>query len=111
MFAIGVWNMFRRTDDELPRTNNSVEGWHRSFQCSLSACHPTFWKFLDLLKKEEGLIRVKKPWGTYSTTTAPKICRKCSQNSKDSQRIPHIVNVYITCRVSHIALAIKKLSK
>ena len=47
MDAIEVWNMFHRTDDELPRTNNSVEGWHRSFQCSLSACHPTFWKFLD----------------------------------------------------------------
>ena len=59
MYAIEVWNMFHRTDDELPRTNNSVEGWHRSFQCSLSACHPTFWKFLDLLKKEKGLIRVK----------------------------------------------------
>ena len=26
LFAIELWNMFHRTDDELPRTNNSVEG-------------------------------------------------------------------------------------
>ena len=26
MFTIEVWNVFHRTDDELPRTNNSVEG-------------------------------------------------------------------------------------
>ena len=51
--------MFNRTDNELPRTNNSVEGWHRSFQCNLSACHPTFWKFVELLKKEEAVVRVK----------------------------------------------------
>ena len=83
--------MFHRSDEELPRTNNSVKGWHRLFQCSLSACHPTFWEFLDLLKKRGRIDPSKnfaKPWGTGSTTTAPKICRKCSQNIKDSQRIP-----------------------
>ena len=28
-FPIDFWNMFHRTDDKLPRTNNAVEGWHR----------------------------------------------------------------------------------
>ena len=51
--------MFNPTDDKLPCTNNSVEGWHRSFQCNLSACHPTFWKFVELLKKEVAVVRVK----------------------------------------------------
>ena len=87
MFAIGVWNMFRRTYDELPRTNNSVEGWYRSFQCSLAACHPTFWKFSDLLKKEEGLIGVNI-WQSLGGHIPPPQRRKCSQNIKDSQRIP-----------------------
>ena len=30
MFSIELWNMFHRTDAELPRAN-SVKGWHRSF--------------------------------------------------------------------------------
>lgn len=56
-FGIHLWNMFHRTDNELPRTNNAVEGWHRSFQTMISECHPTIWKFIKSLKKEEGIIR------------------------------------------------------
>ena len=58
MFSIDLWNMFHRSDDEFPRTNNSVEGWHRVFQGHLSSCHPNFWKFLGILQKEESIIRV-----------------------------------------------------
>ena len=58
LFSIELWNMFHRTDAELPRTNNSVEGWHRSFQGHVSSCHPNFWKFLQVLKNEESVIRV-----------------------------------------------------
>ena len=50
--------MFNRTDHELPRTNNSVEGCHRSFQGQLSACRPVFWKFLSVLQKEENMIHI-----------------------------------------------------
>jgi hypothetical protein len=58
MFNIDLWNMFHRSDDELPRTNNSVEGWHRAFQCHLTCCHPNFWKFISILQREESIIRV-----------------------------------------------------
>ena len=50
--------MFHRTDDELPRINNAVEGWYRGFQAHVSVCHPVFWKFLQVLKKEETIVRV-----------------------------------------------------
>ena len=59
MFPVVLWNMFHRTDEELPRTNNSVEGWHRSFQAHVSSSHPIFWKFLQVLQNEENHIRVK----------------------------------------------------
>lgn len=49
--------MYIQTDQELQRTNNSVEGWHRSFQGHLSSCHPNFWKFINVLKKEESYVR------------------------------------------------------
>ena len=51
--------MFHRTYDELPRTNISVEGWHRGFQAQVSSCHPLFWKFLQILQNEESLKRVE----------------------------------------------------
>ena len=40
------------------RTNNAVEGWRRGFQAHVSACHPVFWKFLEVLQKEETVVRV-----------------------------------------------------
>ena len=58
LFAINLWNIFNRTDDELPQTNNSWESWHRSFQGHVFACHPVFWKFLPVFQKEENLIRI-----------------------------------------------------
>ena len=59
VFPINLWNMIHRTDAELPRANNSIEGWHRSFNAQVSSYHPTFWKFLDNLKREESLTRVQ----------------------------------------------------
>ena len=50
--------MLNRIDDDHPRTNNNVEGWHRSFQSHISSCHPMFWKFLNILHNEESLIHV-----------------------------------------------------
>ena len=32
LFPIDLWNMFNRTDEKLPGTNNSIEGWHRGFK-------------------------------------------------------------------------------
>ena len=53
LFAIILWNIFSRTDDELPHANNSVEGRHRSFKGHVSACHPVFRKFLSVLQQQE----------------------------------------------------------
>ena len=59
MFPVVLWNMFHRTDEEISRTSNSVEVWHRSFQAHVSSCHPIFLKFLQILQNEENYIRVK----------------------------------------------------
>ena len=59
LFAQALWNMFHRTFNEIARTNNSVEGWHRSFQATVAASHhPSFWKFMEKLIQEHCLHRV-----------------------------------------------------
>lgn len=35
----------------MPRTNNSLEGWHYSFKSILNAVHPSIWKFIEALKE------------------------------------------------------------
>ena len=59
VFPINLFNMFDRSDVELPRINNSKEGWHRSFNAQASSYHPTFSKLLENLKREEPLTRVQ----------------------------------------------------
>ena len=59
VFPINLWNIFHRTDEELPRTNNSIEGWDRNFNVQVSSYHPTFWKFPGNLKREGLLTRVR----------------------------------------------------
>ena len=59
VFVIELWNMFHGTDAELSQTNSSTKKWHRSFNATLPFCHVIFWKFLEVLKREESLIRVQ----------------------------------------------------
>ena len=52
-FAISLWNMNERTLSDLPRTNNAVEGWHRAFQTSVGASHPSIFKLIEKLHLEQ----------------------------------------------------------
>jgi hypothetical protein len=52
-FEINIWNMYDRIRSDLPKTNNSVEAWHNSFQKSLDCHHPCVSKLLMHLKKEQ----------------------------------------------------------
>ena len=54
-----MWNVYDRVQDELPRTNNAVEGWHHAFQTLVGNHHANFWKFLNCLQREEVLTHAK----------------------------------------------------
>ena len=58
-FPISIWNMVERTEDDLPRTNNNIEGWHHRFSLNVDGAHPTLWKFIESLKREESLVRAE----------------------------------------------------
>ncbi len=59
LFPLEMWNVSNAVATNLPRTNNSVEGWHFRMQHLIGANHPNFIKFLDLLRKEEDMIRIE----------------------------------------------------
>ncbi|XP_025191560.1 uncharacterized protein LOC112591837 [Melanaphis sacchari] len=59
LFPVSLWNCFKYIFENIPRTNNSVEGWHNGIASSLNACHPTIWKCIGLFKKEESLVRLQ----------------------------------------------------
>ena len=76
--------------DDLPRTNNAVEGWHRSFQANVGAYHPNFWRFIDILKREQNLTQVNIAQARAGHPAEPQ--RRRYQDS--NQRIKNIVQDY-----------------
>jgi hypothetical protein len=45
--------------DGLGKTNNACEGFNRAINSMLGAAHPTIFKLLDCLKKQQELTRAK----------------------------------------------------
>lgn len=52
-FDVKLWNMYDRVNGDLPRTNNSVEAWHLSFQQTVDCHHPSVYKLVEHLRKEQ----------------------------------------------------------
>lgn len=44
----------------LPRTNNSVEGWHHGFQSMIGSDHPQIYSFIKSILKEQSITDVAK---------------------------------------------------
>lgn len=53
-FRIELWNLHESAITGLPRTNNAAEGWHNAFSLSVSSNHPTIFRFIEELKREQG---------------------------------------------------------
>ena len=51
-FPIKLWSVHNRIVNDLPRTNNSVESWHNSFQAMMKK-HPKCYFFIDQLRSEQ----------------------------------------------------------
>lgn len=71
--SINIWNYYSN-EHNIPKTNNSVEGWHNGFSSILNAVHPNIWNFIKALQKEEKLNRLKMI--QYCSGTEPSQKRK-----------------------------------
>ena len=53
LFSIDLWNVRDRVEQTLPRTNNSVEGWHRAFVVRINIVHPSIPKLIRKILIEQ----------------------------------------------------------
>ena len=58
-FPLQMWSSYEGMKHDLPKTNNAIEGWHRAFLQQVSGNHPSVWKFLEALQREQSLTEVK----------------------------------------------------
>lgn len=79
-FDLEVWNVYSRVTQDLPRTNNAVEGWNRKMQSAVSCKHPNLWKFFNVLKKEQSLnnVAVDQLLGGHTSQPQRKKYKDCN---------------------------------
>ena len=58
-----LWNMNIRVKEELPRTNNDLEGWNTRFSGGFLHHHAHIWKFIEKLKQDSLLNHLKMAQG------------------------------------------------
>ena len=71
MFGQSMWNMYQRTINNLPRTTNSLEGWHRAFEQRVNITHPTPARLVGKIKREQArweLTMEQMSLGKYGNT-------------------------------------------
>lgn len=59
LFEHEMWICFDTVVEGMWKRNNATEGWHKSFQHEMGARHPSIWKFIDGLKREQGLKELR----------------------------------------------------
>ncbi|CAF4412398.1 unnamed protein product [Rotaria socialis] len=53
LFPIEIWNVYDRTIANLPRSNNSIKGWHNAFTKCVAIVHPTITKLIEKIRREQ----------------------------------------------------------
>ena len=72
-FPIRIWNIFERVREQLPRTNNAVEGWHNPLNSSIGCSHPSVLKLSKCLQREQSLQEANLiKWEAGSTMVRSK---------------------------------------
>jgi hypothetical protein len=79
LFQIKMWNCVDVANERLPKTNNSVEGWNRSFSELVATNNPNIWKFINFLKLEQSKNEVKYDQEVLQSTPLLKQSRKSNE--------------------------------
>jgi len=51
LFSSDIWDCYQAVRDDIPRTNNAVEGWHNAFAMAVQIAHPTLPRLVVKLQK------------------------------------------------------------
>ncbi|CAF3062688.1 unnamed protein product [Rotaria socialis] len=53
LFTIELWNVYDRIVANLPRSDNSIEGWHNAFAKRVAIVHPSVSKLTEKVRREQ----------------------------------------------------------
>ena len=71
-FSLQLWSQFSRVIDNLPRSNNAIEGWHNAFNNVVGFAHPTTTKLARKLQQEQHSTQLLRRQLELGTTPGKK---------------------------------------
>ena len=101
-FLPQIWCQFENAKEMRQKPKNAVEGWHRAIKGSLGYVHPTIFKGIDFLRREQSAAENK-----LNISQAGKEFPKNVRYQKNALRIKNIFEGYQNNRIE---LAIIELS-
>lgn len=57
-FNLQLWNVYERVIQDLPRSNNAIEGWHNAFNNRVSIKHPSITKLAKCILREQSKFEI-----------------------------------------------------
>ena len=69
-----------------PRTNNHVEGWHNKINCLAGKSHPNIYEIVELFKTEQAATEVSLLQLEAGGVVAPSRCSGKKRKTKDNSR-------------------------
>ena len=90
MFPIELWNAYNRTIMNLPRSNNSIEGWHNAFAKRVAIVHPGVTKLAEKIRREQSKFEMEIAQIRQGQEPKPKKV----QYQKLDERIKRLVDDY-----------------
>lgn len=64
-FPRELWNGYQGTCDNMPKPDNTGEGFHNAIECLVTNMHPSVWRLTALLRKEDIVAKKEKVWGAW----------------------------------------------
>ncbi|XP_014297673.1 uncharacterized protein LOC106693620 [Microplitis demolitor] len=90
LFEIKLWNCYSSVLNDETRSNNGIEGWHRSFNALVQVHHANIIKFVSALKSKQTILELKL---VQLNTGVPLPKRRCQYHNHDA-RLKTIVTAY-----------------
>ena len=89
-FEVSLWSVYERTSNDLPRTNNMLEGWHNAFKRRVTITHPTEDKLIRKLRSEQATTEM----ALEQVFQGNSIGRKNKKYAQVNDRLKKIVDRY-----------------
>ena len=93
-----LWSQYQRVKDDLPKTTNSLEGWHNALKGVVNVAHPSMSAFIAKILLEESAVAhtIKRVFAGHPTQ------QKRKKYQVVDARIKSVVDSYSSDKVLYI---------